>query len=146
MVLRFLELISGYIGDFSEFDILHFCGGHTRYLLSRLHQLGQYESVRNAVIQNQVIYTGTSAGSMVVAPSLLGIGRLDDLDTESFAPAEQVGLALVDFLILPHFNDPETVPSNYESIKSTDYQHPLVFLSDNQAIFIRDGICKFVSL
>jgi dipeptidase E len=128
--------LNNYKGDFTEFDIIHCCGGHTRYLLSIIHKLGHFNNIRSAILDKGVIYTGTSAGSMIASPTLFGVGRLDDDLSEVFLESEQVGLNLVDFLILPHFNNPEFIPTNYETIKSTDYQHPLVFLNDNSAIWV----------
>lgn len=75
--LEHLDL-NQYTGNFTEFDILHFCGGHTRYLLSKIHKLGHYDKLQDVINSDQAIFTGTSAGSMIVAPSLTGVGRLDD--------------------------------------------------------------------
>jgi dipeptidase E len=138
--------LNTYKGDLSEFQILHFCGGHTRYLLSKLHSLGFFDTIKVLVVNDEVIYTGTSAGSMVVAPSLFGVGRLDDDIDEIFSEHDQVGLELVDFLILPHFQNPEFVDTNYESIKSTNYPHPLIFLNDNQAVYVNNVACEFLDL
>jgi dipeptidase E len=135
--------LNSYKGNFSEFQIIHFCGGHTRYLLSKLHKLSVFETIKSIVSEGNIIYTGTSAGSMIVAPSLFGVGRLDDDIDENFSKQDQMGLGLVDFLILPHFQNPEFVDINYESIKSTNYPHPLIFLNDNQAVYVNNTTCEF---
>lgn len=135
-----------YRGDFSEFRIVHFCGGHTRYLLSQVHKLGVFDPIKSLVQANKLIYTGTSAGSMIVAPNLFGVGRLDDETGEIFSIEDQIGFDLVDFLILPHFQNPDFVSTNYESIKSTDFPHPLIFLNDDQAIVAIDKKYEIVDL
>ena len=128
--------LNSYKGDFMEFNILHFCGGHTRYLLSKIHKLGHFDSIRSAITNKNIIYTGTSAGSMIVAPSLVGAGQLDDDINEKFSLKKQEGLNLVNFLILPHFNNPNFIASNHQSIQSTNYPYPLIFLNDNSAIWV----------
>jgi dipeptidase E len=138
--------LNSYKGNFSEFQIIHFCGGHTRYLLSKLHKLSVFETIKSIFSEGNIIYTGTSAGSMIVAPSLFGVGRLDDDIDENFSEQDQMGLGLVDFLILPHFQNPEFVDTNYESIKSTNYPHPLIFLNDNQAVYVNNVACEFLDL
>ncbi|GAB4149226.1 MAG: Type 1 glutamine amidotransferase-like domain-containing protein [Patescibacteria group bacterium] len=132
----------------SGFDILHMCGGHTKYLMYLIHINKFYRPLKEFILSGKLIYTGTSAGSMVVAPSLAEVGRLDDeIDVKYWPEHNQEhlqGLSLVDFLILPHFNNPDFIESNYESIKSTNYPHPLIFLNDNQAILAQNGKFEIV--
>ena len=128
----------------SQFQIIHFCGGHARYLLAQLHRLSLLSIIKKFVAEDKLIYTGTSASSMIVAPTLLNLGRLDDEIGESFSEAEQIGLNLVNFVILPHFNNPDFILSNYDSIQSTNYPYPLIFLNDSQAILVEDDKFEIV--
>lgn len=144
--------LKNYSGDFCEFDIIHFCGGHTRYLLSQLHKLGHFDSIKQAVLNHNVIYTGTSAGSMIAAPSLDNIDGLDDeildeyVHNNTIISSEKVGLGLVDFLMLPHFDNPEFISTNYKSIQSTNYPHPLMFVNDKTAIWVQDNWYQIIQI
>jgi peptidase E len=136
--------LRSYQGDFSEFQIIHFCGGHTRYLLAQIHKLGLYNQFVEIFTTTDTIYTGSSAGSMIAAPSLVNAGKLDDTESDGFTLEEQKGLNLVNFLILPHFEKSEFVDSNIDAIKNTTFAHPYITLSDNQAIVVVDNKFEIV--
>jgi peptidase E len=53
-----------------QFDILHLCGGSTLYLAYLMHKHNLIEFIREQVLSGKIIFTGTSAGSMVAAPSV----------------------------------------------------------------------------
>lgn len=128
----------------TEFDIIHFCGGNTLYLNYLLHKTGFGETVKQKVLSENLIYTGTSAGSMVVAPDLFEIKNslTEDIDLkflEGIARGDYIGLNLVPFLIIPHTNNADFVTTNQELVqKLPNYKYPLIFLQDNQAIFVQN--------
>ncbi len=49
----------------NRFDIIHLCGGNTLYLLMKLHRTNWFKSIKEMVENGKIIFTGTSAGSMV---------------------------------------------------------------------------------
>jgi len=127
-----------------EFQIIHFCGGNTLYLNYLLHQTGLFEIVKKMVTAGKLLYTGSSAGSMIISPDLFGIkdSLLEEIDPkflEGIQRKDYFGLDLVPFLIIPHTNNPEFVLTNSQMMeKIPNYPHPLIFLNDNQAIWVQN--------
>lgn len=121
-------------------DILHFCGGSVIYLASLIKDRGMVKPIVDAVRQDKVIYTGTSAGSMLVAEDLtMGIY---DPEEEAYAKAtkDYSGLGLVNFLIMPHADNRDFLESNKKTIEHLpENKLPLIFLNDNQAVWVEDG-------
>jgi peptidase E len=133
-----------------EFDIIHFNGGHTKYLLACVHKFGFFNPVLALVNSDQLVFTGTSAGPMIAAPTLDKVGRLDDDLEFEFSqflkPEYLIGFGFSNFLIMPHFNNTDFIPSNIEAIKSIDYPYPIIFLHDNEAIWQVDSNLEMIVL
>lgn len=120
-------------------DIVHVCGGSVLYFMNLLRQKGLVEILTEFVRNDKIIYTGTSAGSIIISQHL----DLFALDTEEAEFAKGMtdlsGLGLVDFLIVPHCNNPAHSESHSLMAKHlAEHSSPLIFLYDNQAIWI-DG-------
>jgi len=86
--------------DLNSF-ILHFCGGNTLYLLNKIRKCNLVATIQNLVLSDQIIYSGSSAGSMIVAPDLSIKKDLND-EPETWAKylsdfTDYSGLNLVDF-------------------------------------------------
>lgn len=128
-------------------DILHFCGGAVFYLLSLLKQKGLEELIIDYVKNDKIIYTGTSAGSIIPSPAL----DLYKYDTEEGKfyknEAEAKGLGLVNFVILPHCNNPDMTENNKNVVEHAHkYSAPLLLLHDNQAVWVENGKLELLSL
>jgi dipeptidase E len=135
--------------DQDSTTILHICGGHTLYLLNKIRKCNLVATIQNLVLSDQIIYSGSSAGSMIVAPDLSIKKDLND-EPETWAKylsdfTDYSGLNLVDFLIVPHFNIPEYSPYNQEYVKNSSFNTPILFLSDNQAVWVEDRKFEIVS-
>lgn len=120
-------------------DILHFGGGSVFYLLSLLKQQNLEGLIIDYVKTGKVIYTGTSAGSIIPSPSL----DLYKYDTEEVKfyknEAESKGLGLVNFIILPHCDNPEMTENNKNVVEyAHKYSIPLLLLHDNHAVWVED--------
>lgn len=122
-----------------EADILHFCGGNVFYLLSMLKQKAVIDLIKDYVIKNKLIYTGTSAGSIIPSPQL-SLYKYDTEEAEFFKSEEDSkGLDLVNFIILPHCDHPKFIESNKNiSEHAHEYSIPLILLQDNQVVWVED--------
>ena len=137
------------IDQTSTTTILHFCGGHTLYLLDKIRKCNLVATIQNLVLSDQIIYTGSSAGCMIVAPDLSVKKDLSD-EPETWAKylsdfTDYSGLDLVDFLIVPHFDNPAYSPYNQEYVANSSFNTPLLFLSDNQAVWVEDRMFEIVT-
>ncbi|MFA5987294.1 MAG: Type 1 glutamine amidotransferase-like domain-containing protein [Candidatus Paceibacterota bacterium] len=125
--------------EINRSDIIHFCGGSDFYLLSILQKGGFIKDIVESVRTGKIFYTGTSAGSCLVAPSL-EIYKFDpDEKKHTNLLSDFYGLGLVNYLIVPHCNQKEFV-SDYKVLVEhmPEFSCPLVFLQDNQAIYVED--------
>ena len=126
-------------GQLEKTDILHFCGGSVIYLASLVKDRELLALITNAVRQDKVIYTGTSAGSMLVSEDLtMGVY---DPEEEPYAKAtkDYSGLGLVNFLIMPHADNRDFLESNKRTVEHLpENKTPLVFLNDNQVVWVEN--------
>ena len=128
-------------------DILHFGGGSVFYLLSLLKQRDLENLIIDYVKNNKVIYTGTSAGSIIPSPAL----DLYKYDTEEVkfykSESESKGLDLINFVILPHCNNQDMAENNKNVVEHA-HKHsiPLLLLHDNQAVWVEDEKLELLSL
>lgn len=86
--------------ELSKADIIFVAGGNTFYLLEQAQKMGFLEMVKNLVKQD-VIYIGSSAGSVIAGPDIEPIAMFDDPNEANLKSTK--GLNYVDFVILPHF-------------------------------------------
>ena len=138
-------------GDFllhiASADILHICGGSVLYLLSLIKQKGFDEVIISSVRDNKILYTGTSAGSIIVAPSV-DLFMYDEEEAD-FAKKgmDFTGLGLGSFLILPHINNPEYVEGRKNMFAHLiEYSRPILLLHDSQAVWVEDKKFDLVSV
>ncbi len=132
------------LDEFEGIDILFVAGGNTFYLLEKARESG-FDEVAKALIKKGIIYVGSSAGAIFVCPTIEPIKTLDDpskaLSLKSFE-----GLNLVDFVILPHFEE-EKHGAKYEKIieeyRGKDYK--IITLTDQQAILAEDDMYKIIT-
>lgn len=120
-------------------NILHFCGGSVLYTISLIKEKGLLDLIKEFVTKEKIIYTGTSAGSMIVAKDL----SLSSVDPEEKGNVEKVkdynGLGFVNFLVVPHCNTEDFTEANLEMVKVlSKYNQPAIFIYDNQAIWVED--------
>jgi len=130
-----------------EFDILHICGGSALYILKLLKDKKMFMVIKNAINNNQIIYTGTSAGSMIMAPNISFacddedeqkagmVGKLKDMD----------GIGLSPFYIMCHAQEKEYIPSTIRNMnKLHKNKLPILFLNDNMALWFEGKKIEFL--
>jgi len=86
--------------ELEDCKVIFVAGGNTFYLLQEVRK-SSFEKVLKTLSQD-VVYVGSSAGSVLVGPD---IGLVDTFDDPSEAPElkDYNGLSFIDFVILPHY-------------------------------------------
>ena len=79
-------------------------GGNT-FVLRQAMKLSGFDGLLAERVGTDFFYGGYSAGICVLAPSLVGLGLVDDPQATPYADSEVTweGLGLLDYLILPHY-------------------------------------------
>src|SRR3989344_4609707 len=118
-------------------DIIHFCGGSVLYLISLIRKQRIAGTLTELVKSGDLFYSGTSAGSMIVASDL----SLCKYDPEEKDIVENVsdftGLGIVDFMIIPHADNSGFVEGNKKIMQHLpEYSEPLVVIYDNQVVMV----------
>lgn len=129
-------------------DVVHFCGGSVLYLIGLIKEKKLKDLIVDFVKKGG-LYTGTSAGSMIVASDLL-LSTTDPEEKDYLGTAEikeYSGLGLVDFLIIPHCNNPEFVAGNKDLVElMPQTNRPLIWLYDNQVVLVEDNKFEILSV
>jgi dipeptidase E len=84
--------------DLSEYDFIYVSGGNTFYLAYRLQETGWDHKIKD-YIQNGGVYTGSSAGSIILMDNIEHFASADD---PTKAPKVCGGLNLIKEAIIPH--------------------------------------------
>lgn len=116
-------------------DIVHLAGGNTFYLLHHLNESGFGEAIKR---RSDLHVIGGSAGAVVAGPDIAPVESLDD---PTVVPnlRSTVGLGLVPFVVLPHYNETKNEEQYKAIIDKYSATFELMTLTDTQAVVIRDG-------
>lgn len=130
--------------ELEETDIIFVSGGNIYYLLEKVKNSG-FDEVVTHLIAKGIIYIGSSAGSVLMCPTIEHIEDLDDktkANLSSFA-----GIEVIDFLILPHYGEPK-YEERFQRIinKWIKRQYRIQTLSNSQVIVVKDDEMKIVSV
>ncbi|MDD4409938.1 MAG: Type 1 glutamine amidotransferase-like domain-containing protein [Candidatus Pacebacteria bacterium] len=124
-----------------DYDVIYVCGGNTFVYLDRIKKTGLDRFIIESVNKGS-IYVGVSAGSIVVSSSIELAGLGDGGDINEIGLEDLSGLGLHNVMVFPHYSvQDEEMIKEFE--KRTGYQ--LNRLSDNQALFVNDGIVSIVN-
>jgi dipeptidase E len=118
-------------------DFLWVMGGNTFYLNYKIHMTG-FDKMISDAIGKGVIYGGSSAGAVVVGPTLHGVENVDD--PKDAPEIIWDGLSLVDVGIVPHWGIAK-YSSQLEKMKDEmlPYVAQIVTLTNDQAVTIING-------
>ncbi len=118
-------------------DIICVGGGNSFYLLEQAKQSGFDEILKDFAASGQ-IYIGSSAGAVLVGPSLEPIKLLDEPDKAPRLKSLD-GIGLVDFVVLPHYGKEKYSPL-YQKIMDdpANQRFELIPITDDQAVIV-DG-------
>lgn len=121
-------------------DVIFVQGGNTFYLLVEMQKCN-FEYVLKQLLDKGKFYIGESAGSIVAANDIRASGDLTTDKPLSSELKDYHGLGLVNFLIRPHWNNARKKEVYLEVLrekldKAYDIRQPLIFLNDNQLVYV----------
>lgn len=132
--------------DLGGCDLIHVNGGNTFYLLLQAKKSGFDKFIKRQVNKG-VIYTGSSAGSMIAAPDIAITKRLENRTYAKFLPDTR-GFNLVDFVIFPHWGSPLFKDIFFSQRLRQSYKkgYKIILLNDNQYVEVTDGNYKIIDI
>ena len=121
---------------FQDFDILFVCGGNSFYLLEKIKECGLDKELRS-LLDDGLLYIGSSAGSIVCCPNIEYAAEADD-PSKAKLLKDFSGFNLVDFSILPHYGR-EKYAAMFEKIIH-DFSHlDFQLIKDDEIILVEDN-------
>ena len=124
-------------------DIVHMCGGSVYYIVALLRERDLEQILTDAIISDQVVYSGTSAGSIIVSRSIKAFSYDVEEEEHTWKVPSHAGLGLINFGIVPHCNNGDFVGEHTKMIEQMPNDPtPLFFLHDAQAIWVNGDSLK----
>jgi len=121
--------------EISNCSIIFVAGGNVFYLLQEVRKSG-FDRAIDRFLDKDIIYVGSSAGSMLVGPNIEIANELDDPDK---APElkDYTGLNLIDFIVLPHYGTPKR-EKKYQKImeKAASLNFKTKTLKDDEYVLV----------
>ena len=126
----------------SETKIIFVSGGNTFYLLQELKKKNLISYLRGK-IENGLLYIGESAGSVITAPN---IGYADIVDDKVLATElnDYTGLNLVDFYVVPHFEEEPFVESSRKVVGLYKDKLDLKVINNKEVVLVENGDFRIV--
>ena len=117
--------------------IVFISGGNTFYLLQELKRKNLITYLKER-IENGLLYIGESAGSVIAAPDIEYASIVDD---KTFATEldNYAGLNLVDFYIVPHFEEEPFVESSRKTVELYKDKLDLKLINNKEAILVENN-------
>lgn len=112
-------------------------GGNTFYILQELKRSGADKMILDH-IQNNKLYIGVSAGSMVISRNIEYVTHMDDPTCALELKGEYSSLGAINFCIVPHYLNPPFKKAADRIIKEYTNCLTLYPISNNQAVVV-DG-------
>ena len=125
-------------------DCVFVGGGNTFYLLSMLKHTGLDKLIIQAINDGKP-YVGTSAGSIITAFDIEYVAQMDDKQKAPLL-TDTAGLGVVDFYVLPHFDNPPFVQVAHKIYDQYRTELALTPISNHQAVMVIDDtiqLCSF---
>lgn len=122
--------------DLRDADIVFVAGGNTFYLLRAVRASG-FDQVLPQLLEEGAWYIGSSAGSVLVGPTLAPIHSLDDAGVAEGLLSEE-GLGYISNVILPHYNSEKYKAAIDAVIASWKGEAELMTLCDDQALVVTE--------
>jgi len=132
--------------DLTPYDILYVSGGNVFWLLEKIQQSNCATIMRDFVEQGKT-YIGTSAGSIVAGPDIKPTWRLVKAEKAKHLKG-YAGLALVDFVIFPHWGDDYFKKAYLDERMEHAYTttHKIILLTDRQYVWVKDDWYKIIEV
>lgn len=123
------------LGDRTKYDVIYVCGGNTFSILNRMRIAGADEFIKNAMKNQDILYVGVSAGSIIAGPNIAIAGWGSEGDKNEIGLEDLTGLGLTEISIFPHFK--AYLKPEVEEFRTIAH-YPVIELTDEQAVFIND--------
>ena len=121
----------------SEAKIVFISGGNTFYLLQELKRKNLTSYLKER-IENGLLYIGESAGSVIAAPDIEYASIVDD-KTLATELDDYTGLNLVDFYIVPHFEEEPFVEGSRNMVELYKDKLDLKLINNKEAILVENN-------
>ena len=121
----------------SQAKIVFISGGNTFYLLQELKKKNLTSYLKER-IENGLLYIGESAGSVIAAPDIEYASIVDD-KTLATELDDYTGLNLVDFYIVPHFEEEPFVESSRNTVELYKDKLDLKLINNKEAILVENN-------
>ena len=121
----------------SEVKIIFISGGNTFYLLQELKRKNLIPYLKER-IENGLLYIGESAGSVIAAPDIEYASIVDD-KTLATELDDYTGLNLVDFYIVPHFEEEPFVEGSRNMVELYKDKLDLKLINNKEAILVENN-------
>ena len=121
----------------SQAKTVFISGGNTFYLLQELKRKNLTSYLKER-IENGLIYIGESAGSVIVASDIEYASIVDD-KTLATELDDYAGLNLVDFYIVPHFEEEPFVESSRNTVELYKDKLDLKLINNKEAILVENN-------
>lgn len=132
------------LDELKEIDVIFVSGGNSYYLLEKVQKSG-FNDVVKKLVKKGVIYIGSSAGSVLVCPTIQHIENLDDKTKAKLTSYK--GIGLVDFLILPHYKEHKYIKMFQKIIdKWKNKKYKIQMLTNKQVMIVKDNDTRIVSI
>ena len=126
----------------SETKTVFISGGNTFYLLQELKRKNLTSYLKER-IENGLLYIGESAGSVIAAPNIEYASIVDD-KTLATELNDYTGLNLVDFYIVPHFEEEPFVENSRNTVELYKDKLDLKLINNKEAILVENNNFRIV--
>lgn len=131
--------------DFKNIDLILMAGGNTFYLLDHIRKTG-FDQLLPRLLNNGLIYVGSSAGSIVCCPTIESAKKFDN-PSEAPNLKNYEGLNLFNQAIIPHAQKEKYAERIKETVKEMNQKGlEVMVLTDNEAVLINDDEVKRVTI
>ena len=121
----------------SEAKAVFISGGNTFYLLQELKRKNLTSYLKER-IENGLLYIGESAGSVIAAPDIEYASIVDD-KTLATELDDYTGLNLVDFYIVPHFEEEPFVEGSRNMVELYKDKLDLKLINNKEVILVENN-------
>lgn len=131
---------------FASVDIIHNVGGNTFYYLNQIQLTNCTDIYRDAILNKNKIYIGSSAGSIVACPDV-SVKNYPENPKADKSLTNTKALDLVNFIIMPHWTREDFKKMYLEDQMKYAYtmkEPKIIPLNDNQYIRVLDGMYQII--
>lgn len=139
-IIDFVDLEEDPNFSFAPYHVIYVCGGNTFKLMKFAREAHFADSVRT-LLENDGVYIGVSAGSVIAGPSIQIAVELSP-DINEVGLTNMDGLGLTNVVVYPHYEESEEDRTcDFEA----KYNVVVTRLANNQALLISNNERKLIN-